>query len=110
MNYMNDLKLNERIIKIVGSANIDKDIQLGHDYTLGLNVNCFRAEDANNEDGSFDKIYKLKLLGHVVVTNDAGVNTVAKVKGSKSEKLRWVIMSAGLDYDSEMDKLIEKYK
>jgi hypothetical protein len=104
------MELNERVIKISGSANINQDLQLSHDYTIGLTANCFRVEDFNNEDGTFDKVYKLKMLGQVVVSNDRGQKLVAKVKVSKSQKLRWLIEQNGLDYDAEMDKIMNNYK
>ena len=100
-NYM-DLKQNEQVIKIVGSANIGQEMSLSHDYTIGLIANCYRIENINNDDGTFDKVYKLKLLGQVVVENDKGQKLVAKVKGSPSQKWRWAVQQLGEDYETIM--------
>ena len=105
-----DLKQNEQVIKIVGSANIDKELSLSHDYTIGLTANCYRVEKIDNENGSYDLVYKLKLLGQVVVENDKGQKLVAKVRGSLSQRLRWLIEQAGLDYEQEMNKIMEQFK
>ena len=105
-DYLRLLKINERIIKITKSANIDRDLKIGHEYDLGVKVHCQDERLSDNHDGKYNKIYSLQLMGEIEIKNDLGEKTIAKVKGSSSQKLRWMLEKMGEDYDSSIAKVL----
>ena len=68
-----DKIINERFIKLSSRLPFPKDIQLGDDLLLIIKgrdyidesyvVNCVKSEDEDNQDGTFNRVYKLKHLG-----------------------------------------------
>ena len=56
------MEINERIIRIGKSANINTDLILGNDYELSLQVHCQNVRDSDNSDGTIDKIYHLQMF------------------------------------------------
>lgn len=97
------MDINERIIKIKKSANIQNDLKPGHDYTITATVHCQQATlDDTHTDGKFDKIYSLELNGDFEVVDDLGQKLIAKTKGSPSQKWRWSVQQLGEDYETIM--------
>lgn len=61
------METNERFIKLSSKLPFPSDIQLGQDLTLTINgqtylVNCVKSEEEDNQDGTVNKIYKLKYV------------------------------------------------
>jgi hypothetical protein len=103
-------EINEKIIKITGSANIEKQLEQDHDYAVGVNANCSKTELRSNQDGSQDLIYTLKMLGEVSL-EDLGEKTrkakiSGKAKGTYSQKWRWIVENYPEDYDKFMAKML----
>ena len=53
--------INERILKITGSVNIDKELPWGTEIGVVLKGSLVKTELKDNNDGSWDKIYKVKI-------------------------------------------------
>ena len=53
--------INERILKITGSVNIDKELPWGTEIGVVLKGSLVKTELKDNNDGSFDKVSKLKI-------------------------------------------------
>lgn len=54
--------INERIIKITGSACIDKKLELEQDVEIKIKGSVVKVEDAGNNDGTKNRIFKVKLI------------------------------------------------
>ena len=54
--------INERILKITGGANIEKDLPFGNELFVEVIGSLVKTELKDNHDGTFDKIYKVKIL------------------------------------------------
>ena len=61
---MNEEKtINERVLYCIGSASIeDKGLQLGDDIIITLKGNVLKIEQRDNQDGTRDILYKVKLI------------------------------------------------
>lgn len=57
-------EINEKIIKITGSGCIDKELELelGDDIDILIKGNVVKIEDSDNQDGTYDKIMKIKII------------------------------------------------
>lgn len=83
--------VNERAIKLSGQANIEQDLVLSHEYSILIeNVECRGVEELPNDDGTTDKIFKLKAspLSRLTIKADNGEIITTKTKGSPSQRLR----------------------
>lgn len=81
-------EINERILKLTGTANLPRDLQIGHDYTIALQVNVNASETRNNEDGTCDVIFKCRPTGEIIITKDYGEKMVLKSRNSVSKRIR----------------------
>ena len=54
--------INERILKITGSAELENDLKFGTELGIVLRGSLVKTELKDNNDGSFNKIFKLKML------------------------------------------------
>ena len=97
------MEINEHVIKIGKSANIDQPLTLGNDYEIKARVHCQKEGVDDNHDGTFNKVYNLQLLGEVDISNEEKHIIKARVKGSSSQKWRWSVKSMGEDYDEIMN-------
>ena len=94
---------NDNQIKLSGTASIPEPLQLGHDYKVEVTANAYKVEAIDNQDGSFDKIHKLKIITAEIT--DGGRKISAKVKGSQSKLFRFrVIEEKQLEYPDMDDE------
>lgn len=87
------MTINERKIKIVGTANIPTDLVNGKNYDLIIkNAEVRGISEDPNDDGTVDKTHKLKLseLSEVAIVDGREI-IKAKVKGSMSKAMRFKI-------------------
>ena len=54
--------INERILKITGSASLENDLKFGTELGIVLRGSLVKTELKDNNDGSFAKIFKCKIL------------------------------------------------
>ena len=114
------MELNERIIKITGSANIVDELEISHDYDITLKCNCINENKIDNQNGTYDMIYKLKIHSEMQVIDKGGkiLKALPKNQRTKSQHLRLKIqqlwdMEFKEQYESEqfyemyMDKFID---
>ena len=98
-------RINEKVVKITGSASIEKQLKQDHDYIIGVSANCCDTRLRSNQDGTQDLIYNLKMLGDITI-DDQGEKIRGKAKGSFSQKWRWAVEQYGEDYDLFMGKML----
>ena len=53
---------NSHILRITGSAELESALKLGDDYTFIVIGNVVKDETKDNQDGTVDKVYKLKII------------------------------------------------
>ncbi len=78
---------NENIIKLSGSANIDRELKLGYSFLVTANVEVTKVEQLNNQDGSFNQKHICKLIT-VSIEKENGEMTQTKDLRSNSELFR----------------------
>lgn len=100
--------LEERQLKISGSVNFFEEINIENEVGIIGNLQVYSVEKKNNEDGTYNMIYKAKFPEGVELI-DSGRKLRTKDKSKKSQQLRRKI--AGIDsseeyYQKTLDKLI----
>lgn len=59
---MKNKTINERLITITGKACITGDLELGQEVNLRVNGGVVSIEDRDNNDGTFDRIIRVKII------------------------------------------------
>lgn len=107
------MTINERKLKIVGTANIPTDLINGKNYDLIIkNAEVRGISEVPNDDGTVDKTHKIKLseLSEVAIVEGREI-IKAKVKGSQSKLMRYKIQQLfERDANSEVKDFEEYYK
>ncbi len=100
--------MNSHSIKLSGKFEIPEPIEPVKDYEIRITGS---ADSVTKfiESEDMEYVYNFKPL-YGEVTLDKGRTIKVVKKGSKSQVLRAKILACGLDYDKEMDKLIETYQ
>jgi len=91
------MELNEYILKLHGSAPIEKPLELGKRYAVGMEIGIVDENKTDNENGSYDHEFKGRLiraeihtdLGHILKTRD---------KTRESAKTRYAILVSKSNY------------
>ena len=89
------MTIGEHKIKISGTACVDQPLKIGSIYDLTLSeVECRSIETFTNDDGTEDKISKIKLTPHSVLNaiNEKEFIIGKAKKGSQSQKQRMVYL------------------
>jgi len=87
------MNINEHIVRLVGSASIPEPLENGSDYGIICDVGIYSEEDVNNQDGTFNKKYKAKLLGNMEIIPKGKSPIKVKVKGStEGQQLRMLLL------------------
>jgi hypothetical protein len=96
------------ILKISGSIELPKEIELGKDYDVLISGSVVKKEDIDNHNGTIDVRYTLKpVLGEV--KNDRGETFKLKDTRSNSELNRaqaraiFIERQLGIDFDTFYD-------
>ena len=55
---------NEYVVRILGAANVESDegLERGKDVSLLVRGNVLKVEEADNQDGTYDRVYKIKII------------------------------------------------
>jgi hypothetical protein len=111
---------NENRIKIKGSANIVNPLELGREYDITASCTCTDEKIVDNQDGSIDHIYSLKLVGNVNIISSKEIIKAEVKKSSMSACLRfwirdwWIsegsIGELDLFYKEKMQEIIDGVK
>src|SRR4030066_223607 len=96
-----ELTPDENVIKLVGTASIKEPLKMGRVYRVIAEAGCYKVEASDNENGTYDKIHKLKLI--TVEVEDAGRKIPTKAKGKMSQALRWQIIMWMRDNAPELE-------
>lgn len=89
-------KVNSHILKISGSVEVSKALTSGYNYKVTIEGAVPKIEMVDNENGTFDVIYKMKPIRVEVVT-ETGETLKAKDPRSNSEKMRAQVRAIYLD-------------
>jgi len=84
---MNEYKVNSHILKISGSVEIPQALTSGFNYKVTIEGAVPKIEMVDNENGSFDVIYKMKPI-RVELVNELGETLKAKDPRSNATKAR----------------------
>ena len=109
---------NELKIRLSGTANIRKPLELGKTYDMTVKeIECREAKEMPNDDGTKNTVYKLVIneLSEVTIISEKECN-VAKKLNSQSKKLRWIIEQRADDkgvereyfYNERMNEIIKR--
>ena len=57
-------KINEHIVKVLGLGNVENNegLDLGEDVILEIEGNVLKVEDSDNQDGTTNRMYKVKII------------------------------------------------
>lgn len=107
---MNEAKINSHVLKIAGSVEIPKALTSGFNYSVKIEGAVPKIEMVDNENGTFDVIYKMKPIRVEVVT-ETGETLKAKDPRSNSEKMRAQVRAIYLDkgLNCDFDAFYDKF-
>ena len=116
-----ELQINENKLRLSGVVNIPKSLELDKSYDLLIkNAEVKNSQDCSNDDGTYNKIWKMKLseMSELEIINEKGQVMKGRKKQTQSQKLRFLIWleadEKGADrdiyYQQEMGKIIEQRK
>lgn len=114
------MEINEHRIKLSGTANIPKPLEMDREYDLTVShVECDSDQGISNQNGTKDLVFRLKLskLSEVNIISSGEIIKATK-KGSQSQTLRFVLNGLadkyGEDredyYNQQMAQIIEDKK
>lgn len=115
------MDLNENKIRLSGVANIPSGLTNGKSYDLTLkDVEVRKVEEVPNDDGTYDKIFSLKIseLSEINIIDERTIITAKKKPSKQSVVLRMVLeekaRNLGLDteeyYKKRMSEIIDNEK
>lgn len=96
-------------IKVTGKSNIPETLQIGKSYSIANHVEITKEEKSNNQDGTFDLIYKAEILTTEIL-KDNGETIKAKDTRQNSVKMRkviyaiWSQKNTSIPFDTFYDK------
>lgn len=96
------MNINSYWLKLTGKVNIEKELHLDHGYKIKIEGAVPSSTDVSNEDGSFDRIFKLVPI-LVEIEDEKGEVIKAKDTRSWSAKLRRTLYHV---WESENDESI----
>ena len=99
------LEVNEHVMKVTGSANLPEGLKLGHEYSLVVKTDCYDISDRDNQNGTFNRVYKLKQTGEAAITTDFGRIIQSKGRKSKSKALY-----GSFYYEHERRRVAKKFE
>lgn len=95
-------------VKITGKANIPTPLSIGHNFRLAADCSVTQEQRIDNNDGSFDVVYKVEPVT-VEVTKDNGEVVRARDPRRNSQKVRnalyreWGFSGEAIDFDAFYD-------
>ena len=97
-----ELKINERKLKILGTVNIEEELEHGKEYQIAIEGAEMRGvSEEPNDDNTINRIFKLRIseMSKVNLLDEKGKLIKGKRKGSSSQELRRLIMQY---YDEQL--------
>jgi len=99
---MNEPKINSHILKISGSVEIPKALTSGFNYSVKIEGSIPKIEMVDNENQTFDVIYKMKPIRVEVIT-ETGETLKAKDPRRQSELTRSQAKAIHMEKCSNVD-------
>jgi hypothetical protein len=114
------MEVNERKLKLFGTANLPQSLELGKVYDLEITNAEVRSagELISNDDGTANEIFRVKIseLSEITLKDEKQFIKARKSKGSMAQKLRMEIMNGWSGegefedyYTKQMAEIIELY-
>lgn len=106
----------EYSLKITGAASIPEALEADKAIYIITELDCYAAEKRNKQDGSYEIVYKTKLVGAAEL-RQGEKKQISKNKTKASQRLRWAIEAKGraqgvddveLFYTNRMNEIISK--
>lgn len=91
------------------TAELDSPIDRDLRTLVTIEADIYSVDTPSNEDGTFDKVYKAKLVGSTIIKQGKKKPILAKSKRSASKKLRsalWYINPEEEFYQVTISKII----
>ncbi|MHC1728041.1 MAG: hypothetical protein AB9866_18905 [Syntrophobacteraceae bacterium] len=82
-------KINEHMLKITGAATLEEELTFGKDYKLDLVGSVISIKEKDNDDGTVDRTYSLRLANAII--QDERKSILVKDKTRQSQMLRGAI-------------------
>jgi hypothetical protein len=105
------IKINSHILKIIGGAELPCKIDDTNYAIIKGEIGVYEVSRKNNENGSYDLIYKAKFTSNIEV-EQGEKKIIAKNKNTKSQQMRrllWAIANSnGEDGDAYYDIIMDK--
>ena len=86
-----DRKITEYNIKLSGSCNCPLPLDDKRRYTIAMEVGIKNIVLEPDEKGGFSETYKVEPIGSAIIENAEGKRAPIKVKGSRSQALRFAL-------------------
>ena len=111
------MQINTNKIKVnVFTAEIDGELDRDARTILLTEVEIYEVATRDNQDGTFDQVYKAKVVGATDIKQGEKL-VKGKSKRSWSQKLRQAVWKLGADYDgfmaflfTRLESLIDEYQ
>lgn len=114
-------EINEHLIQIQGKASIEKELKIDRGYQVVIReAVCTDILEKTNNDGTHNKLYKLKIFSDVELIGEKEVLIGLIKKGSQAQVLRQILtdryyteqpdMELEDFYKQEMSRIIQEEK
>lgn len=74
--------INDRIIRLTGSASISEELEMGTDYQVLAETSLTSITESDNQDGTKSLTYRLRLAGQIQINRIGKTPIKGKVKGN----------------------------
>lgn len=104
------MEVSNYVLKLTGKAELPKPIEMGNNYSIALSGSIRTATDADNDDGTFSRIYTFKPVKIELLT-ELGETIKLKDTRSNSQLIRslvykrWVNAASKISFDEYYDKV-----
>uniref|UniRef100_A0A6H1ZPA6 Uncharacterized protein n=1 Tax=viral metagenome TaxID=1070528 RepID=A0A6H1ZPA6_9ZZZZ len=108
------MEINEYILKIIGSSNLDSGLEQGKRYLIEVEADVYDITQRDNQDNTINEIYKARMTGNTKILDNGKVIIKAEKKGTRSQKLHgaiwinWNMQGLTEDFDQYYEKQMIK--
>lgn len=91
------------------TAELEQPIDREKRTIITTEVDCYDVSTPSNEDGTFNEVFKCKVVGSTLVKQGEAKPLICKSKRSLSQRMRmaiWQLNSDELFYESTMNKIM----
>jgi hypothetical protein len=110
---MDEIKINEHILKLSGRANIPQGLFIGKAYKISIDGEVTSTTDSNNQDGTCNRVYKYEPIT-VEIKNEYGDTIKTKDVRKRSVQVRktlwkfWMTSGTDMDFETFYDECMKR--